>query len=75
MKTQPTQVFTIPSEDSKFLLLPDNQEASFFDLGALRNHVQNEIAAWTNIENTIAKKYQLVWGKIETVSKTAKMVA
>lgn len=72
MKTQPTQVFTIPSEDSKFLLLPDNQEASFFDLGALRNHVQNEIAAWTNIENTIAKKYQLVWGKIETVSKTAK---
>ena len=72
METQPTQDYSIPDEDSKFLLLPDKQEVTFPDLGGLRNHVQNEIAAWTNVENTIVNKYQLVLGKIEAVAKGAK---
>ena len=72
METQPIQDYIIPDEDSKFTLLPDGQEVTFSNLGELRNHVQNEIAAWTNVENTIVKKYQLVVGKIEAVAKGAK---
>lgn len=72
METQPTQDYSIPDEDSKFLLLPDEQEVTFPDLGGLRGYVQNEIAAWTNVENTIANKYQSVLGKIEAVAKGAK---
>lgn len=72
METQPTKDYIIPDEDSKFLLLPDKQEVAFPDLGGLRNHVQNEIAAWTNVENTIVNKYQLVLGRIEAVAKGAK---
>ena len=72
METQPIQDYIIPDEDNKFLLLPDKQEVTFADLGGLRNHVQNEIAAWTNVENTIVNKYQLVLGKIESVAKGAK---
>ena len=72
METQPTQDYSIPDEDSKFLLLPDKQEVTFPDLGGLRGYVQNEIAAWTNVENTIVNKYQSVLGKIETVAKGAK---
>ena len=72
METQLTQDYIIPDEDSKFLLLPDKQEVTFPDLGGLRNHVQNEIAAWTNVENTIVNKYQLVLGKVEAVAKGAK---
>lgn len=72
METQPTQGYIIPDEDSKFLLLPDKQEVTFPDLGGLRGYVQNEIAAWTNVENTIVNKYQSVLGKIETVAKGAK---
>ncbi len=72
METQPTQSYIIPDEDSKFLLLPDKQEVTFPDLGGLRGYVQNEIAAWTNVENTIVNKYQSVLGKIETVAKGAK---
>ena len=74
MEPQSTQDYIIPGEDSKFLLLPDKQEVTFPDLGGLRNHVQNEIAAWTNVENTIVNKYQLVLGKIEAVAKVAKDV-
>ena len=72
METQLTQDCIISGEDSKFLLLPDKQEVTFPNLGGLRNHVQNEIAAWTNVENTIVNKYQLVLGKIEAVAKGAK---
>lgn len=72
METQPTQDYSIPDEDSKFLLLPDEQEVTFPDWGGLRGYVQNEIAAWTNVENTIANKYQSVLGKIEAVAKGAK---
>lgn len=72
METQPAQDYIIPDEDSKFLLLPDKQEVTFSDLGGLRNHVQNEIAAWTNVENTIVNKYQLLLGKIEAIAKGAK---
>lgn len=72
METQLTQDYIISGEDSKFLLLPDKQEVTFPNLGGLRNHVQNEIAAWTNVENTIVNKYQLVLGKIEAVAKGAK---
>ena len=72
MEIQPTQDYIIPDEDSKFTILPDGQEVTFSDLGGLRNHVQNEIAAWTNVENTIVNKYQLVLGKIEAVVKGAK---
>lgn len=72
MEPQSTQDYIIPGEDSKFLLLPDKQEVTFPDLGGLRNHVQNEIAAWTNVENTIVNKYQLVLGKIEAVAKGTK---
>ena len=72
METQPIQDYIIPDEDNKFLLLPDKQEVTFADLGGLRNHVQNEIAAWTNVENTIVNKYKLVLGKIEALVKGAK---
>lgn len=72
METQPTEDYIIPDEDSIFSLLPDGREVTFPDLGGLRNHVQNEIAAWTNVENTIVNKYQLVLGKIEAVDKGAK---
>lgn len=72
METQPTHGYIIPDEDSKFLLLPDKHEVTFPDLGGLRGYVQNEIAAWTNVENTIVNKYQSVLGKIETVAKGAK---
>lgn len=72
METQPTKDYIIPDGDRKFLLLPDKQEVVFPDLGGLRSHVQNEIAAWTNVENTIANKYQSVLGKIEAVAKGAK---
>ena len=54
METQPTEDYIIPDEDSIFSLLPDGREVTFPDLGGLRNHVQEEIAAWT-IE--AAKKY------------------
>jgi hypothetical protein len=72
METQPTEDYIIPDEDSIFSLLPDGREVTFPDLGGLRNHVQEEIAAWTNVENTIANKYQSVLGKIEAVAKGAK---
>ena len=72
METQPTEDYIIPDEDSTFSLLPDGREVTFPDLGGLRNHVQNEIAAWINVENTIVNKYQLVLGKIEVVAKGAK---
>lgn len=72
METQPTEDYIIPDEDSIFSLLPDGREVTFPDLGGLRSHVQNEIAAWTNVENTIVNKYQLVLGKIEAVAKGAK---
>lgn len=72
METQPIQDYVIPDEDSKFTLLPDGREVTFSNLGGLLNHVQNEIAAWTNVEDTIVKKYQLVLGKIEVVCKGAK---
>jgi hypothetical protein len=72
METQPTEDYIIPDEDSTFSLLPDGREVTFPDLDGLRSHVQNEIAAWTNVENTIVNKYQLVLGKIEAVAKGAK---
>lgn len=72
METQPTEDYIIPDEDSTFSLLPDGREVTFPDLGGLRSHVQEEIAAWTNVENTIANKYQSVLGKIEAVAKGAK---
>lgn len=72
METQPTEDYIIPDEDSTFSLLPDGREVTFPDLGGLRNHVQEEIAAWTNVENTIANKYQSILGKIEAVVKGAK---
>ena len=72
METQPTQDYIIPDEDSIFSLLPDGQEVTFPDLGGLRNHVQEEIAAWTNVENTIADRYKTVLSKLENVTKEAK---
>ena len=72
METQPTQDYIIPDEDSIFSLLPDGQEVTFPDLGGLRNHVQEEIAAWTNVENTIADRYKTVLRKLENVTKEAK---
>lgn len=72
METQPTEDYIIPDEDSIFSLLPDGREVTFPDLGGLRNHVQEEIAAWTNVENTIANRYKTVLSKIETVTKEAK---
>lgn len=72
MKTQPMHEYLIPDKDSKFNLLPDGKEVTFHDLGELGNYVQNEIAAWTNVANTIANKFKLVWDKIEEVSKDAK---
>ena len=72
METQPTEDYIIPDEDSTFSLLPDGREVTFPDLGGLRNHVQEEIAAWTNVENTIANRYKTVLSKIETVIKEAK---
>ena len=72
METQPTQDYVISDEDSKFTILPDRQEVTFPDLGGLRGYVQNEIAVWTNVENTIANKYQSVLGKIEAVAKGSK---
>ena len=72
METQPTQDYIIPDEDSIFSLLPDGQEVTFPDLGGLRNHVQEEIAAWTNVENTIAGRYKTVLSKLEAVTKEAK---
>ena len=45
---------------------------TFPDLGGLRNHVQEEIAAWTNVENTIADRYKTVLSKLENVTKEAK---
>ena len=72
MEAQSTHDYIIPDEDRKFLLLPDKQEVTFPDLVGLRNHVQDEIAVWTNRENTIANKYKLVLGKIEAIAKGAK---
>ena len=72
METQTTQDYIIPDEDSIFSLLPDGQEVTFPDLGGLRNHVQEEIAAWTNVENTIAGRYKTVLSKLEAVTKEAK---
>lgn len=72
METQPTQDYIIPDEDSIFSLLPDGREVTFPDLGGLRNHVQEEIAAWTNVENTIADRYKTVLSKLENVTKEAK---
>ena len=65
MDTQLVQDCIISDEDRKFLLLPDKQEVTFSNLGELSSHVQNEIAAWTNVENTIVNKYKLVLGKIK----------
>lgn len=50
----------IPDKDQTFTLLPDNKEVVFAHLDELLNHVQNEIAAWTNVDNTIADKYKRV---------------
>ena len=72
MEAQPVYDYIIPVEDSKFLLLPDNQEVKFSNLGELISYVQNEIAAWTNVENTIVSKYKLVLGKIDSIAKVAK---
>ncbi len=72
METQPTEDYIIPDEDSIFSLLPDGREVTFPDLGGLRNHVQEEIAAWTNVENTIADRYKTVLSKLENVTKEAK---
>ena len=72
METQHTEDYIIPDEDSIFSLLPDGQEVTFPDLGGLRNHVQEEIAAWTNVENTIADRYKTVLSKLENVTKEAK---
>ena len=69
METQPIQDCNIPEEDRKFSLLPDGQEVTFSRLCELKRHVQNEIEAWANVENTIAQKYQLVLTKIDTVVK------
>ena len=70
--TQQTADYIIPVEDRKFLLLPDKQEFIFSNLGELSSHVQNEITAWTNVENTIANKYKQVLSKIDSVAKSAK---
>lgn len=72
METQPTEDYIIPDEDSIFSLLPDGRDVTFPDLGGLRNHVQEEIAAWTNVENTIADRYKTVLSKLENVTKEAK---
>lgn len=72
METQPIEDYIIPDEDSTFSLLPDGREVTFPDLGGLRNHVQEEIAAWTNVENTIANRYKTVLSKLENVTKEAK---
>ena len=72
METQPTQDYIIPDEDSIFSLLPDGQEVTFPDLGGLRNYVQEEISAWTNVESTIADRYKTVLSKLENVTKEAK---
>lgn len=72
MEIQPTEDYIIPDENSIFSLLPDGREVTFPDLGGLRNHVQEEIAAWTNVENTIANRYKMVLSKLETVTKEAK---
>ena len=72
METQPTEDYIFPDEDSIFSLLPDGREVTFPDLGGLRNYVQEEIAAWTNVENTIADRYKTVLGKLENVTKEAK---
>ena len=72
MEIQPTEDYIIPDEDSIFSLLPDGREVTFPDLGGLRNYEQEEIAAWTNVENTIANRYKTVLSKIETVTKEAK---
>lgn len=72
MEAQSVHDYIIPDEDSKFLLLPDKQEATFSNSGELRSHVQNEIAAWTNVDNTIANKYKLVLGKVEDIVRGAK---
>jgi hypothetical protein len=72
METQPTEDYIIPDEDSIFSLLPDGREVTFPDLGGLRSHVQEEIAAWTNVENTIANRYKTVLSKLEAVTKEAK---
>ena len=72
METQPAEDYIIPDEDSIFSLLPDGREVTFPDLGGLRNHVQEEIAAWTNVENTIADRYKTVLSKLENVTKEAK---
>ena len=63
METQPTEDYIIPDEDSIFSLLPDGREVIFSDLGGLRNFVQEEIAVWTNVENTIANRYKMVLSK------------
>ncbi len=72
MAIQPTEDYIIPDKDSIFSLLPDGREVTFPDLGGLRNHVQEEIAAWTNVENTIANRYKTVLSKLENVTKEAK---
>ena len=72
METQPIHDCIIPDEDSKFTLLPDRREVAFSDSGGLRDYLQNEIAAWTNIDITIVNKYQLVLSKVEAVRKDAK---
>lgn len=72
METQPTEDYIIPDEDSIFSLLPDGREVTFPDLGGLRSHVQDEIAAWTNVENTIADRYKTILSKLENVTKEAK---
>ena len=59
MEAQSVHDYIIPDEDSRFLLLPDKQEATFSNLGELRSHVQNEIAAWTNVDNTIMIGYMM----------------
>ena len=72
MESQLVYDYIIPDEDSKFLLLPDKQEVTFSNLGELKTHVQNEIATWTNVENTIVNKYKQVLGKIDSIAKLAK---
>lgn len=71
METLIIQDCIISEEDRKFSLLPDGREVTFSSLSGLKNYVQDEIAAWTNVENSIAKKYQVISSKIDALSKEA----
>lgn len=72
MEAQSQTDYIIPDEDCKFFLLPDKEEVTFPDLGGLRKHVKDEIAVWTNIDNTIVNKYKVVLEKINDVIRGVK---